>query len=68
LAPNVDPAVGLCSKCRHARLVSTPRTLFWLCALSATDPDFERYPRLPVILCAGHESGEPAPFGDPRPA
>jgi hypothetical protein len=54
------PDVGLCSICRHARRVTTPRSVFWMCALAATDARFERYPRLPVTRCAGHERGEPA--------
>jgi hypothetical protein len=53
------PGVGLCSICRHARRVVTPRSVFWMCRLAATDPRFERYPRLPVERCPGHEPGEP---------
>jgi hypothetical protein len=47
--------VGLCLTCRHARRVPTPRATYWLCALSATDPRFEKYPRLPVLACTGYE-------------
>jgi hypothetical protein len=47
--------VGLCLSCRHARRVPTPRATYWLCALSATDPRFEKYPRLPVLACTGYE-------------
>ena len=50
-------AVGLCASCRHARTVTTPRSTFWLCRLSATDPRFARYPRLPVLACPGYERG-----------
>jgi hypothetical protein len=39
--------------------VTTPRSVFWMCRLAATDPRFDRYPRLPILSCAGHESGEP---------
>jgi len=52
-----EAAVGLCWSCRHARVVETPRSRFWLCRLSATDARFERYPRLPVRACPGHERG-----------
>ena len=58
-----DP-IGLCRRCVHAQLVSTPRSGFWLCGLSRTDPRFERYPRLPVNACEGFEPGaehEPPP-------
>ena len=48
-------AVGLCAGCRHARVVETPRSKFWLCGRAATDPRFARYPRLPVLECAGYE-------------
>jgi len=55
-------AVGLCAGCRHARRVETPRSRFWLCERSRTDPAFDRYPRLPVVECTGFEPGEPLPF------
>lgn len=61
-----DPArdtVGLCRTCAHARQVETPRSRFWLCRRSASDPTFERYPRLPVRECRGwepREDGAPA--------
>jgi hypothetical protein len=38
--------------------VDTPRSRFWLCARSATDPRFVRYPRLPMLECPGYEPGE----------
>ena len=53
--------VGLCFGCRHARVVETPRSTFWLCRLSETDPRFDKYPRLPVLACDGHEPKEPDP-------
>jgi hypothetical protein len=46
--------VGLCAACVHARpIVSAKGSTFWLCGLSAIDPRFVRYPRLPVLACAG---------------
>jgi hypothetical protein len=33
--------------------VSGRGSTFWLCGLSATDPRFAKYPRLPVARCAG---------------
>jgi len=54
-----DPAVGLCARCRHARRVATPRSLFWLCARSRDDANYARYPRLPMLTCPGFEPGEP---------
>lgn len=46
-------SIGLCRACRHAQQVRTPRSEFWLCGLSRSDPRFARYPRLPVVACEG---------------
>jgi hypothetical protein len=53
--------VGLCASCRHARRVLTPRSTFWLCQLAAVDPRFDKYPRLPVLECDGHEPSDDEP-------
>jgi hypothetical protein len=46
---------GLCADCQHARQVKSPRgSLFLLCELSATDRNFPKYPRLPVLACSGY--------------
>ncbi len=45
--------VGLCFRCTHSRTVTTPRSIFWRCLLADVDARFERYPRLPVLECAG---------------
>jgi hypothetical protein len=48
------PHAGLCDRCEHQRLVPNTRgSEFSLCELSRSDPDFPRYPRLPVAECAG---------------
>lgn len=64
--PDVDPRdpVGLCRTCAFARTVRTPRSTFWLCRRAATDPRYERYPRLPVRACPGWSAGGP---GEPDP-
>lgn len=49
--------IGLCLECRHSRRVPTSRATYWLCELAATDPRFEKYPRLPVLECPGFEPG-----------
>jgi hypothetical protein len=47
---------GLCDSCRHQRIVRTGRgSVFTLCELSKIDPDFPKYPRVPVTSCGGHE-------------
>lgn len=52
----IDPRIGLCSTCTHARIVTSARgTRFYLCQLSATDPRYRKYPPLPVIHCEGFE-------------
>ena len=57
-----QPAPGLCSTCRHRRLVGNREgSFFSLCRLSATDRRYPRYPGLPVLACHGYE----APGEDP---
>jgi hypothetical protein len=54
--PGPSPQAGLCDRCSHQRLVPNTRgSTFSLCELSKTDPSFPRYPRLPVLECAGFE-------------
>ena len=51
-----DPAAGLCSCCGHARRIESDRgSHYYLCELSASDPAFPKYPRLPVLHCPGYE-------------
>jgi hypothetical protein len=53
------PPAGLCDRCRHQRIVENTRgSSFSLCELSRTNPDFPRYPRLPVESCAGFSARE----------
>ncbi|HVP02634.1 MAG TPA: hypothetical protein VMT10_08700 [Solirubrobacteraceae bacterium] len=48
------PAFGLCDRCAHQRLVRTSRgSTFTLCERSRTEPQYERYPRVPVLACPG---------------
>jgi hypothetical protein len=50
-----DPAVGLCSTCRHCRIVKSVRAAFYLCERSFVDSRYRKYPPLPVTRCEGHE-------------
>ncbi len=52
-----EPArAGLCDSCAHQQVVRNTRgSTFSLCRRSREDPDFPRYPRLPVLSCAGYE-------------
>jgi hypothetical protein len=54
-----DPpgGVGLCATCRQAQLIQSDKgTIFYRCRRSETDPDFPRYPKLPVLACRGYEA------------
>ncbi|MGA1988745.1 MAG: hypothetical protein ABSG72_20925 [Candidatus Sulfotelmatobacter sp.] len=52
--------VGLCANCRFMRRIESDRgSTFYLCARSATDTAFPKYPRLPVLQCAGYEPMSP---------
>ena len=50
----VDP--GLCVRCVHLELQASPRSVFVRCGLSDLDARFPRYPRLPVLACAGYQT------------
>ena len=47
--------VGLCFDCLHANVIQSPRgSTFYRCTLSDKDSSFPKYPRLPVLHCAGY--------------
>jgi len=47
---------GLCADCRHMQRIESARgSAFYLCKRSAADPEFPKYPRLPVVQCRGYE-------------
>ncbi len=51
-----DPRVGLCATCKHAQHVTSSKgSDFWLCGRAASEPDFPKYPQLPVVVCQGYE-------------
>lgn len=59
------PSAGLCDRCRHQRLVPNTRgSVFSLCERSRTEPEYQRYPRLPVLNCPGFQL---APAEAPEP-
>jgi hypothetical protein len=53
-------------RCAHVEtIVSRRGSTFILCRLSAADPRFAKYPRLPVLTCAGYSArDESAETGD----
>jgi hypothetical protein len=53
--PRLD--AGLCDSCAHQRLVPNTRgSVFSLCERSKDEPEYPRYPRLPVAECRGWEA------------
>jgi hypothetical protein len=58
---------GLCDTCVHQQIVRNTRgSVFSLCRRSRDEPEFPRYPRVPVLTCRGHEShagGDDPPAG-----
>ena len=63
---------GLCDTCAHQQIVRNTRgSVFSLCRRSRDEPEFPRYPRVPVLECRGYET-RPSADGDdeagvPRP-
>jgi hypothetical protein len=56
---------GLCPSCRHVRVITNDRgSRFLFCERSRTDPSYPRYPRLPVLACAGYERDNGPPEYD----
>lgn len=53
-----DPAVGLCSVCRHARRSTNARgSTFWQCRAARDNAELRRYPELPIRSCGAFEQG-----------
>jgi hypothetical protein len=51
---------GLCDRCVHQRLIRNTRgSEFSMCGRSKTQPEYPRYPRLPVRECPGFEERSP---------
>jgi hypothetical protein len=47
---------GLCNACVHQRLVRSGRgSVFTMCLYAKADPDFPKYPRVPVLACTAFE-------------
>ena len=52
---------GLCDSCVHQKLIHNTRgSTFSLCERAKVDDRFPKYPRLPVVRCAGYEERRPA--------
>jgi hypothetical protein len=47
---------GLCRTCEHSCQIHSDRgSTFFRCELSFKDPQFPKYPRLPVLVCSGYK-------------
>jgi hypothetical protein len=56
-----EATVGLCASCAYARRIESRRgSAFYLCGRAGVEPGYDRYPRLPVRECDGHQSLAPA--------
>jgi hypothetical protein len=52
----VRPPAGLCDACAHQQIVRTGRgSEFSLCRRSKTEPEYPKYPRVPVLECPGYD-------------
>jgi len=48
--------LGLCGHCQHAQRIESDRgSVFVRCQLGLRDSRFAKYPRLPVVGCAGYD-------------
>jgi hypothetical protein len=60
--PKLGAEPGLCEACLHAKLNETRRgTAYLRCTRAAWDTSLPRYPRLPVMQCAGFDPRERTP-------
>ena len=61
---NFVAGIGLCADCEFMRKIQSDRgSVFYQCRLSATNPKFPKYPRLPVLTCEGYR---PTPANPPE--
>ena len=64
----VDPVAGLCADCQHCRIVKSERSTFYMCRLALTNPEYRKYPPVPVLRCRGYVVLSAAEGGAPREA
>jgi hypothetical protein len=52
---------GLCDSCRYQKIIRSGRgSVFSMCERHKTEPDYPKYPRLPVRECPGYDRREGA--------
>jgi hypothetical protein len=48
--------IGLCAGCMRSKEIRNDRGgVFMMCLRSFREPEYPKYPRLPVVRCAGFE-------------
>jgi hypothetical protein len=48
---------GLCAGCLYAHVVRSDRgAVFYQCRRAEAEPEYPKYPRLPVLVCKGYEA------------
>ncbi len=56
------PSFGLCDRCAEQRLVQSGRgSAFSMCEVGLRDPDWPKYPAMPVLRCPRYRE---RPAGD----
>jgi hypothetical protein len=54
---SVTALAGLCASCVHCQRIENSRgSVFFLCRRALEDPQYRRYPPLPVRQCRGYQS------------
>jgi hypothetical protein len=54
-----DTRFGLCDACAHQRIIESGRgSLFSMCEIGLRDPDWPKYPRMPVLDCPRYDARE----------
>jgi hypothetical protein len=57
--PAAETPKGLCDSCVFRRVIRSDRgSIFYMCEKSFIDPSFPKYPRLPVLQCAGYQPAQ----------
>lgn len=58
--PPESVLAGLCADCANAKKLRTKiDAVIYLCGLAAVQAKFPKFPRLPVLACAGYEKARP---------
>ena len=49
------PPAGLCDACEHQKVIHNTRgSTFSMCLRSKTQPEYPKYPPVPVVRCPGY--------------